>query len=299
MTLASVLAQPAAPVRRRLCALRQQPCGMHPPGTQEIENYVHRIGRTGRSGKTGVATTFVNTRQCEESILLDLKHLLREAKQRVPQFLLVGVPARGGQAAALPWSASYSQPCRLAPRTPKVARCLLARAPHSPCRPRRSPPPQALEDPLEEMEKLAAASGVKGCAYCGGLGHRIGDCPKLKGEAKEQSRTKKDYFGSGGCVGSGRGREPGAREQWEPAASSVEDRACCVACRTIRRGRDVRRRAARGVAESCARRASAAVCGAGAVAVARRRRDASDPVHPSPACTTPLTHRPPRFGGEM
>lgn len=49
-----------------------------------------RIGRTGRSGKTGVATTFVNTRQCEESILLDLKHLLREAKQRVPQFLLVG-----------------------------------------------------------------------------------------------------------------------------------------------------------------------------------------------------------------
>jgi ATP-dependent RNA helicase DDX41 len=61
-----------------------------------------------------------------------------------------------------------------------------------------NPPPQkkALEDPLEEMEKLAAASGVKGCAYCGGLGHRIGDCPKLKGEAKEQSKTKKDYFGS-------------------------------------------------------------------------------------------------------
>lgn len=56
-----------------------------------------RIGRTGRSGKTGVATTFVNTRQCEESILLDLKHLLREAKQRVPQFLLVrrGLGGRG------------------------------------------------------------------------------------------------------------------------------------------------------------------------------------------------------------
>lgn len=26
----------------------------------EIENYVHRIGRTGRCGKTGVATTFIN-----------------------------------------------------------------------------------------------------------------------------------------------------------------------------------------------------------------------------------------------
>jgi ATP-dependent RNA helicase DDX41 len=28
----------------------------------EIENYVHRIGRTGRSGKTGIATTFINKR---------------------------------------------------------------------------------------------------------------------------------------------------------------------------------------------------------------------------------------------
>ena len=55
----------------------------------EIENYVHRIGRTGRSGKTGIATTFINKNQ-SESILLDLKHLLREAKQRIPPILLVG-----------------------------------------------------------------------------------------------------------------------------------------------------------------------------------------------------------------
>ena len=48
----------------------------------EIENYVHRIGRTGRCGKTGVATTFIN-KDVEESSLLDLKHLLMEAKQRV------------------------------------------------------------------------------------------------------------------------------------------------------------------------------------------------------------------------
>jgi ATP-dependent RNA helicase DDX41 len=52
----------------------------------EIENYVHRIGRTGRCGKTGVATTFIN-KDVEESILLDLKHLLIEAKQRVPPVL--------------------------------------------------------------------------------------------------------------------------------------------------------------------------------------------------------------------
>ncbi|KAL7529207.1 hypothetical protein ACHAXR_002850, partial [Thalassiosira sp. AJA248-18] len=36
----------------------------------EIENYVHRIGRTGRCGKTGVATTFIN-KSCEETTLLD------------------------------------------------------------------------------------------------------------------------------------------------------------------------------------------------------------------------------------
>lgn len=49
-------------------------------------NIVHRIGRTGRSGKTGIATTFIN-QHCSEQIRLDLKHLLREAKQKVPPFL--------------------------------------------------------------------------------------------------------------------------------------------------------------------------------------------------------------------
>ncbi len=52
----------------------------------EIENYVHRIGRTGRCGHTGIATTFIN-KDVNESILLDLKHLLMEAKQRVPPVL--------------------------------------------------------------------------------------------------------------------------------------------------------------------------------------------------------------------
>jgi ATP-dependent RNA helicase DDX41 len=52
----------------------------------EIENYVHRIGRTGRCGKTGVATTFINKSQ-EEMILRDLKMLLKEARQRIPPVL--------------------------------------------------------------------------------------------------------------------------------------------------------------------------------------------------------------------
>ncbi|GHJ86401.1 hypothetical protein NliqN6_2803 [Naganishia liquefaciens] len=53
---------------------------------KEIEDYVHQIGRTGRSGKTGIATTFVNS-AVQEQTLLDLKYLLMEAKQRVPDFL--------------------------------------------------------------------------------------------------------------------------------------------------------------------------------------------------------------------
>ncbi|KAL0319109.1 UNVERIFIED_CONTAM: DEAD-box ATP-dependent RNA helicase 35 [Sesamum angustifolium] len=80
----------------------------------EIENYVHRIGRTGRCGKTGIATTFINKNQ-SETTLLDLKHLLQEAKQRIPPVLA------------------------------------------------------ELNDPMEDAEAIANASGVKGCAYCGGL----------------------------------------------------------------------------------------------------------------------------------
>ena len=52
----------------------------------DIENYVHRIGRTGRRGNKGVATTFIN-KMCDKLVLLDLKHLLIEAKQTVPPML--------------------------------------------------------------------------------------------------------------------------------------------------------------------------------------------------------------------
>ena len=44
---------------------------------KEIENYVHRIGRTGRRGQSGVATTFINKNQ-DDTILLDLKAILAE-----------------------------------------------------------------------------------------------------------------------------------------------------------------------------------------------------------------------------
>lgn len=94
---------------------------------KEIEDYVHRIGRTGRSGKTGVATTFIN-KNCSEQILLDLKHLLKEAKQPIPPVL------------------------------------------------------DKLEDPTLKFTGIEGANVE--CTNCGGLGHRISNCPKLLQQQK-------------------------------------------------------------------------------------------------------------------
>eukprot|EP00038_Savillea_parva_P025381 m.47373 g.47373 ORF g.47373 m.47373 type:complete len:605 (-) comp6882_c1_seq1:1329-3143(-) len=96
----------------------------------ELEDYVHRIGRTGRCGKTGVATTFIN-KMVPQITLLDLKHLLMEAKQPVPPFL-----------------SAYTA----------------------------------------DFEKDLEIGGTKGCLYCGGLGHRLAQCPKR--ESTQQKMTE-------------------------------------------------------------------------------------------------------------
>jgi ATP-dependent RNA helicase DDX41 len=98
------------------------------------------VGRTGRCGKTGVATTFIN-KAVDEHLLLDLKHLLVEAKQRVPPVLL------------------------------------------------------ALEDPAD----LHSGDGElgAGCAYCGGLGHRITECPKLEHQRRQMAGPRKDMMRGG------------------------------------------------------------------------------------------------------
>uniref|UniRef100_A0A7N4PF35 RNA helicase n=1 Tax=Sarcophilus harrisii TaxID=9305 RepID=A0A7N4PF35_SARHA len=51
----------------------------------DIEEYVHRIGRTGRVGNLGLATSFFNDRNA--NITKDLLDLLVEAKQEVPSWL--------------------------------------------------------------------------------------------------------------------------------------------------------------------------------------------------------------------
>ncbi|XP_013383180.1 probable ATP-dependent RNA helicase DDX41 [Lingula anatina] len=107
---------------------------------EDIENYVHRIGRTGRSANRGVATTFIS-KACDESTLLDLKYLLIEAKQKVPPFLA------------------------------------------------------QLE---AESEKYLEIGGEVGCSYCGGLGHRITDCPRLEAVQNKAAQNigRKDYLAS-------------------------------------------------------------------------------------------------------
>ena len=106
----------------------------------DIEDYVHRIGRTGRQGKRGMATTYTY-KSVDQSVLLDLKHLLIEAKQIVPEFL----------------------------------------------------------SDMHGLSEKGLELGGNGCAYCGGLGHRITACPKLLAlQTKETAGIgKKDYIPSG------------------------------------------------------------------------------------------------------
>ena len=51
----------------------------------DIDDYVHRIGRTGRAGNTGMSTAFFN--RGNRGIVRDMIELLKEAHQEIPSFL--------------------------------------------------------------------------------------------------------------------------------------------------------------------------------------------------------------------
>ncbi|KAG5725335.1 ATP-dependent RNA helicase ded-1 [Termitomyces sp. T112] len=51
----------------------------------DIDDYVHRIGRTGRAGNTGLSTAFFN--RGNRNIVRELVELLREANQEIPNWL--------------------------------------------------------------------------------------------------------------------------------------------------------------------------------------------------------------------
>ncbi|CCH59258.1 hypothetical protein TBLA_0B04200 [Henningerozyma blattae CBS 6284] len=62
----------------------------------DIDDYVHRIGRTGRAGNTGTATAFFNRNN--KNIAKGMVELLTEANQEVPNFLndAIRESSRGG-----------------------------------------------------------------------------------------------------------------------------------------------------------------------------------------------------------
>lgn len=51
----------------------------------DIDDYVHRIGRTGRAGKSGLATAFFN--ENNSSLARALAELMQESNQEVPAWL--------------------------------------------------------------------------------------------------------------------------------------------------------------------------------------------------------------------
>jgi len=141
---------------------------------KEIEDYVHQIGRTGRSGKTGIATTFVNMNTPEQT-LLDLKYLLMEAGQKYVQDFHV------------PVSKALIFFCRVPPFL------------------------MTIEDP-RAAQGGGALTGCPVCGgtfvdelvyslpdiISIGLGHGISNCPKLEDAQRRQMASHRTNDGDGG-----------------------------------------------------------------------------------------------------
>jgi hypothetical protein len=45
-----------------------------------------------------------------------------------------------------------------------------------------------------DQPDLLNVGGDKGCTFCGGLGHRITECPKLESVQRMKTNNKKDYL---------------------------------------------------------------------------------------------------------
>lgn len=129
---------------------------------------VHRIGRTGRSGRTGIATTFINKAN-DESVLLDLKHLLMEAKQKVPPFLLE-LCSENEKYLNLGGKIICTNLINYLFYFVSIEPCII----------------------------IFNLTDERGCSYCGGLGHRITECPKLEAIQNKQASNigRRDYLAS-------------------------------------------------------------------------------------------------------
>ena len=206
---------------------------------KEIENYVHRIGRTGRCGKTGVATTFINKNVRPARCTLLTTYLLFFASTFYTLPLPLPLPL--ALAPALPVALALTPGRREhpprpeapphrgeaahpagdpPPRTPTAAltpapvltptlvrartRCsppwstpftlTLTRTPTPTPTPHPAPTPTptptpdqvlaTIVDPMDEELNGGDDYNEKGCAFCGGLGHRVATCPKLEQAAR-------------------------------------------------------------------------------------------------------------------
>ena len=128
-----------------------------------------------------MATTFIN-KLVDESLLLDLKHLLLEAKQRVPPVLLaLEDPAdlatdEGAMGAGCSYVSSAGATDAAASACPPSFRA-------------------------HNLTSLSLSSFPRGVAppsvQCGGLGHRITACPKLEHQRKQMAGPKRDITRGG------------------------------------------------------------------------------------------------------
>ena len=130
---------------------------------------------------------------------MDLKALLLEAKQKVPPVLqvlhcgdesMLDIGGDTGWETLVQWGCdgNTTEQVRSAPQRSgglMGAQSLGHRAwPHH----HADPPPPSTATPIPP--------GERGCAFCGGLGHRITDCPKLEAmQTKQVSNIgRKDYL---------------------------------------------------------------------------------------------------------